>query len=176
MNATETRLASLPDYAPIPASAFGPGAERAGLLRRPHRAEPLLGHRRRLPGRLPDDDGRRRPLRRPAEHRPQPPAGDRRDRLGERRQQQGHVPGPHPPPRGPCRRVLAVRQGRRPDRARGDPAAPAPRRRPDPTRDRRRRSAIAGPWRSAASGSSSRGTAPTTRPTTASSTFPSTTR
>ena len=43
-------------------------------------------------------------------------------------------------------------------------------------RHRRRRSASAGPWRSAASGSSSRGTAPTTRPTTASSTFPRTTR
>ena len=153
-----------------------PCSQRAGLLRRTRRAEPLLGHGRRLPSGVPDHAGRRRPLRRTAEHRAQPPAGYRRDRASQRREQQGDLPGPHPPPRGPRGRILALRQGRHADRARGDPAAPASGRRPGPDRHRRRPSATAGPWRSAASVSSSHGTAPTTLRTTASSTFPSTTR
>ena len=119
---------------PDPGRGLRPRAQRAGLLRGTRRAEPVLGHRWHLSGRLPDDAGWRRPLRCPAEHRAQPPAGDRRDRQRERREQQGDPPGPHPPSRGPCRRFFDLRQGRRADRARGDPAAPAARRRPGPTR------------------------------------------
>ena len=43
-----------------PALGARPRAQRAGLLRRPRRAEPLLGHRRHLPVGVPDDLGRRR--------------------------------------------------------------------------------------------------------------------
>ncbi len=104
---------------PDPALGVRPGPERAGLLRRPGRAKPLLGHRRHLPVRLPDHVGRRRAARRAADDRPQHPAGRRRDRIGERREQQGQLPDLFPPPRRPRGRVVAVRQGRHADRARG---------------------------------------------------------
>ena len=92
----------------------------------------VLGHRRRLPGGLPDDVGRRGPVRRAAEQSATTSSGRSTRSRSQRREQQGHVPGPHPPPRGPRRRVLALRQGRRADRPRGDAAAPASRRRPGP--------------------------------------------
>ena len=66
-----------------------PGAQRAGLLRRTRRAEPVLGHRRHVPVGVPDHVGRRRAARRAADDRPQHPARGRRDRVGERREQQG---------------------------------------------------------------------------------------
>jgi hypothetical protein len=61
-------------------------------------------------------------------HRPQHPAGGRRDRRRQQRSNEvTHLISA--PPRRPRRRVLPVRQRRRPHRARGDPAA-LPRRRP----------------------------------------------
>ena len=159
-----------------PSVGARPRAQRAGLLRRPRRAEPLLGHRRHLPVGVPDHLGRRRPARRAAHHRPQHPAGRGRDRRRQRRQQQGHAPHLLPPPRRPRRRVLAVRQERRAHRARGDAQAAAARRRPG---EARARGDLPGPphaSRSAASASSWPGTAPTTRRTTSSSTCPTTTR
>ena len=59
-----------------------PGPQRAGLLRRPGRAEPVLGHRRHLPVGVPRDARRGGAVRRPADHRAQPAAGRRRDRGG----------------------------------------------------------------------------------------------
>ena len=119
-----------------PALGARPGAERAGLLRRPRRAEPLLDHRRHLPVRVPDDLGRRRAARRAADDRQQHPARGRRDRRRERRQQQGRVPHLLAPPRRPRRRVVAVRQERHPHRARGDAPAAAARRRPGQAAER----------------------------------------
>ena len=58
-----------PRLRPCPKVGARPGAQRAGLLRRPRRAEPLLGHRRHLPVRVPDDVGRRRRARRAADDR-----------------------------------------------------------------------------------------------------------
>ena len=49
-----------------PALGARPRAQRAGLLRRPRRAEPVLDHRRHLPVGVPDDLGRRRAARRAA--------------------------------------------------------------------------------------------------------------
>src|SRR4029077_9572665 len=46
-----------------------PGPQRPGLLRRTRGAEPVLGHRRRLPGGVLDHTGRRGAVRRAAEHR-----------------------------------------------------------------------------------------------------------
>ena len=131
--ATSGPADALPDYAPVPPSSFGPALNEQGyyvgrvernlywVTDGVYQAAFLTTH------------GRRRPLRCPAEHRAQPPASDRRDRTSQRREQQGDPPGPHPPPRGPRGRILDLRQGRRADRARGDPAAPAPGRRPGPT-------------------------------------------
>ena len=113
-----------------------PRAQRAGLLRRPRRAEPLLDHRRHLPVGIPHHLGRRRAARRAADDRPQHPAGRRRDRVRQRRQQQGHSSRLLAPPRRPRRRVLPVRQERHPHRARGDPAPPAARRRPGQASER----------------------------------------
>src|SRR6266699_2374028 len=109
-----------------------PGPERAGLLRRAGRAEPVLGHRRRLPVRVPDHRRRRGAVRRAPEHRRQPAPGGGRDRRRQRRNQPGDAPGLLPPPRRPRQRGVAVRRGRDPDRAPGDPAAAAARRRPGP--------------------------------------------
>ena len=95
-----------------------PGAQRAGLLRRARRTEPLLGDRRRLQGRVPHHLGRRRPFRCAPDDRSQPSARDRRDRIGERRQQQGQLPRALAPPHRPRGRLLAVRQGCRADRPR----------------------------------------------------------
>ena len=174
MSATDT--ATLPDYAPIPRRGARAGPQRAGLLRRPSRAEPLLRHGRHLHVGVPDDLGRRRRARRAADAREQHPARDRRDRLRERRQQQGRVPHLLAPPLRPRRRGVAVRQERDPHRARGD----AERSCCGTTTRRglrtRRRSRTSAPSRSAVSGSTSPGTAPTTRPTTSSSTCPATTR
>ena len=119
-----------------PALGARPGPERAGLLRRPRRAEPLLDHRRHLPVGVPDHVGRRRAARRAADHRQQHPAGRRRDRRRQRRQQQGHPPHLLAPPRRPRRRVLAVRQERHAHRARGDAAPAAARRRPGQAAER----------------------------------------
>ena len=122
----------LPDYAPDPPVRARPGPERPEVLRRAGRAEPVLRHRRRLPVGVPDHPGRRRAVRRAPEHRPQPAAGRRRDRRRQRRDQPGDAPRLLASPRRPRRRGLAVRRGRGPHRARGDPAAAAARRRPGP--------------------------------------------
>ena len=61
---TTTITSELPDYAPVPQLGARPRAKRAGLLRRPRGAEPVLGHRRHLPVGVPDDLGRRCPARR----------------------------------------------------------------------------------------------------------------
>jgi hypothetical protein len=87
-----------------------------------YRAEPVLGHRRRLPVRVPDHRGRRSAVRRTAEHRPQHKAGRRRDRRRQRRTQHGDAPHLLTSPRRPRRRGLAVQRGCGPHRARGDPA------------------------------------------------------
>ena len=123
---------ALPDYAPVPESSFGPALNEQGYhVGRVERnlywvtdgvyqaaflttqdgvvlfdAPPSIGHNLQ---RAIDEIAR-----------------------SQRREQQGDLPGPHPPPRGPWGRILALRQGRRADRARGDPAAPAPGRRPGP--------------------------------------------
>ena len=111
--------------------------QRAGLLRRPRRAEPVLDHRRHLPVGVPDHLGRRRAARRAADDRPQHPARGRRDRVRQRRQQQGHVPHLLAPPRRPRRRVVPVRQERHSHRPRGDTTAAAARRRPGQAAQRR---------------------------------------
>ena len=163
---------SCPTTRPIPQSALGPGAQRAGLLRRAGRAKPLLGHRRHLPVGVPDHLGRGRPARRAADHRPQHPARRRRDRGRQRREQQGHAPHLLAPPRRPRRRLLAVRPERRSasgTRRRGGCCCATTTR---PGRCPRRPSRTAARSRSAASASSWRGTAPTTRRTTSSSTCP----
>ena len=151
-----------------------PGPQRPGLLRRARRAEPVLGHRRRLPLRVPGHPRRRGAVRRAAEHRRQPATGRRRDRRRRGREQHRDAPGLLPPPRRPRRGRLAVRECR-PDRARGDPAAAAPGRRPGPAAARRDLRRHATRWRSAASASSWPGAAPTTRRTTSTSTSPATT-
>ena len=74
--------------------------------------------------------------RRAADDRPQHPARDRRDRRRQRRQQQGHLPHLLAPSRRPRRRVVAVRQERHADRARGDAEAAAARRRPGEAAER----------------------------------------
>ena len=133
MATTET---SLPDYAPVPRSALGPALNDQGYY---------VGRVERNLYWVTDGTyqsaflttvRRRGPARRPAHHRPQHPAGRRRDRRGERREQQGHPPHLLAPPRRPRRRVLPVRQGRRSHRTRGDPPAPATRRRPGQARSR----------------------------------------
>ena len=120
-----------------PAVRARPGPQRSGVLRRAGGAEPVLGHRRRLPVRVPDHPRRRSGVRRAAEHRPQPAPGRGRDRRRQRRDQHGDAPRLLPPSRRPRRRGLAVRRGRGPHRARGDPAAAAARRRPGPAGCRR---------------------------------------
>src|SRR4029077_6297863 len=62
--------------------------------------------------------------------------GGRRDRLGERRQQQGRVPRLLAPSRGPRRRGVAIRQERHAHRARGDAEPAAPRQRPGAASER----------------------------------------
>ena len=129
----DTRPASaddLPDYAPIPRSAFGPALNEQGYY---------VGRVERNLYWVTDGTyqsaflttvRRRRPARRAAHHRSQHPARRGRDRRRQRRQQQGDPPHLLTPPRRPRRRVLAVRRRRRPHRARGDAQAPAARRRP----------------------------------------------
>ena len=80
MSTTET--SALPGLRAGPALGARACAQRTGLLRRPRRAQPVLDHRRHLPVGVPHDLGRRRPSRRAADHRPQHPAGRRRDRVG----------------------------------------------------------------------------------------------
>ena len=159
-----------------PALGARPGAERAGLLRRPRRAEPLLGHRRHLPVRVPDHLGRRRAARRAADDRPQHPARGRRDRLRQRRQQQGHATSSTrtTTPTTSARRRSSTRTSRASGTRRRAGCCCATTIRPG--RRTRRPSRTAARSRSAASASTWPGTAPTTRPTTSSSTCPTTTR
>ena len=159
-----------------PAVGARPRAQRAGLLRRPRRAEPLLDHRRHLPVGVPDHLGRRRAARRAAHDRQQHPARGRRDRRRQRRQQQGHATSstrtttPTTPARPRCSTRTSPASGTR------RPGACCCATTTRPGRRTRRRSRTAARWRSAASGSTWPGTAPTTRPTTSSSTCPTTTR
>ncbi len=161
----EARLSSLPDYAPIPASAFGPAPNEQGyyvgrIERNLHwvtdgvyqaaflttrdgvvlfDAPPSIGHNlQRAIDEVAKADG----------------VSNRVTYLPRRRS---------------SARTSSGSGMKRPD---GSCCATTTR--PGPRR--RRRSAIGGPWRSAANGSSSPGTAPITRRTTASSTSPSTTR
>ena len=178
MSRTETALdtSALPDYAPVPRSALGPALNEQGYyVGRVERnlywvtdgtyqsaflttsdgvvlldAPPTIGHNIQ---RAVDEIA-----------------------VRQRREQQGHAPHLLAPPRRPRRRVLALRQERRPHRARGDTPAAAARQRPGPPRRTRRPSRTAARSRSAASASSWPGTAPTTRRTTSSSTCPTTTR
>ena len=154
----------------------GPGAQRAGVLRRPRRAKPLLDHGRGLPVGVLDDAGRRRAARRAADDRPQHPARGGPDRRRERREQQGDAPRVLASSRRPRRRIVAVRQERHSHRPRGDASAPAARQRLRPGPRPRKRSRIAARSRSAASASSSPGSAATTRPTTSTSICRTTTR
>jgi len=74
-----------------PAIGARPGPQRAGLLRSTRRGESLLDHRRHVPVRIPDHFGRRRRSRRSRRRSQQHPACDRRDRIGQRREQQGQL-------------------------------------------------------------------------------------
>ena len=109
-----------------------PGPQRSEVLRRAGGAEPVLGHRRRLPVGVPDHPRRSSRVRRAPDHRPQPAPGGGRDRRRQRRDQHGDPPGLLPPPRRPRRRGLAVRRGRGPHRARGDQAPAGAGQRPGP--------------------------------------------
>ena len=130
---------ALPDYAPDTAVRAGPGRQRAGLFRRAGGEEPVLGHRRHLPGGLPDHPGRGGAVRRAPDHRAQPAARHRPDRVRQRRVQQGDPHRLLAPPCRPRRRIVAVRPRRGPGRARRDQAAAGPGQRPGPARAPARR-------------------------------------
>ncbi len=153
-----------------------PRAQRAGVLRRASRGEPLLGHGRDVPVRVPDDIRRRRPVRRASDDRSQHPAGRERDRRRPRRQQRGDaissipITTPITPARPRCSAGTSSASG---TRRRGSccSATTTPR-----GLHQKRPSTTAAPSRSEASASSWPGTAPITRRTTSSSICPTTTR
>src|SRR2546430_13838297 len=126
---TTTNTSELPDYAPVPQSALGPALNEQGYY---------VGRIERNLYWITDGTyqsafltfGRRRRSRRAPDDRQQHPARHRRDRVRQRREQQGHSSHLLAPPRRPRRRVLAVRQERHAHRARRDASAAAPRRRP----------------------------------------------
>ena len=167
---------TLPDYAPVPRSAIGPALNEQGYyVGRVERNLYWITDGTYQCG-LPDDLGRRRAAGRTADDRPQHPARGRRDRCCQRRQQQGQLPHLLAPPQRPRRRILAVRQERHADRARGDAPAAAARRRSGQTRER---GDLPGPAHARDRRRANRpGLARrrTTRPTTSSSTCPTTTR
>src|SRR6266567_1057143 len=109
-----------------------PGGQRAGLLRRAGGEEPVLGHRRCLPGGFPDHPRRGRAVRRAPVDRAQPAARHRPDRRRKRGVEQGDPSGLLPPPRRPHRRLVAVRDGRAADRAGPGQAVAGKRERPGP--------------------------------------------
>ena len=171
-----TDISALPDYAPVPRSAIGPALNEQGYyVGRVERNLYWVTDGTYQSAFLTTSDGVVL-LDAPPDDRPQHPAGRRRDRRGKRRQQQGQLPHLLAPPRRPRRRVVPLRQERHAHRPRGDAAAPTARRRSCAGPRTRRPSRTAARSRSAASGSTWPGTARTTRPTTSSSTCPTTTR
>ena len=130
-----TRARAAPTRCPTMRRSRAVGArsrpQRPGLPRRPGRAEPLLGHRRHLPGGLPDHPRRRGPLRRPR------PSATTCSGPSTRSPPPTACPTPSPTwstptttPTTPAPPRCSTRRG--PHRPRRDPAAAAARRRPGP--------------------------------------------
>src|SRR5438445_6517087 len=124
---------NLPDFAPVPAEAFGPALNADGYFVGQIDGNLYWVTDSVYQANVSDHQRRRRPGRCATHHRSQPAARDRIGDACQRHAQQGHAPGLLSLARGPHWSVLAVRYGCGAHRTSRESPSAAPRQRSEPS-------------------------------------------